>query len=464
MNPFFIPVYHLYLLQLENYELTRYFQLIFAKGYLGPGAPLRKTIVWTPKARSIFFLSFVLFAVGAVTVYLNSSITLTVLFVVIGFFCFPILYSVVLCILSPIDSLVKYIVITKARRVLQSSKNVKVIAIAGSYGKTTMKDILLSVLSAKFYVIATPESVNTPVGIAQWLTKTITDTTEIIIVEMGEHYKGDIAYICSITPPDVAVLTGINEAHLERLKNLETSIKTMFEVVNHAKSHARIILNSDDEYIKKSYKGHVHKKHVSFYSQRIQKKEFNERKLSWIGTFENIGSIEIPLLGEYAVGDVDASIVIGASMGMNAGEIKKGIAAIKPVTHRLEPISGAGGSLVIDDSYNGNPDGVYEAIHVLSRFKKRRKIFITPGLVEIGNKSPEIHEAIGRELARVADRVILIKNSVTPYIEKGLREGKFDETHIIWFNTAGEAHEALSGIIQEKDVILFQNDWGDQYV
>ena len=79
-------------------------------------------------------------------------------------------------------------------------------------------------------------------------------------------------------------------------------------------------------------------------------------------------------------------------------------------------------------------------------------------------KASIVHETIGRELAGVADRVILIKNSVTPFIEKGLKEKKFDESHIIWFNTATETHNKLSDIIRPNDVVLFQNDWGDQYV
>jgi UDP-N-acetylmuramoyl-tripeptide--D-alanyl-D-alanine ligase len=155
--------------------------------------------------------------------------------------------------------------------------------------------------------------------------------------------------------------------------------------------------------------------------------------------------------------------------------------------------------LVIDDSYNGNSDGVAEAIKVLSRFKNRRKIYITPGLVEIGKSSADIHRGIGKLLAGVADVVILIKNSVTPWIVEGLSssgvilrpqcnsEAEESQTNgkeilrrsdaltaqddavskkpqIIWFNSALEAHAGLKDILKPGDVILFQNDWGDQYL
>ena len=119
------------------------------------------------------------------------------------------------------------------------------------------------------------------------------------------------------------------------------------------------------------------------------------------------------------MGDVEAAIKIAESLGMSSEEILKGIANIKPVEHRLQPIKSAGGVLVIDDAYNGNPAGVAEAIKVLSRFENRRKLFITPGLVETGKATAEIHRKIGQQLAGVADVVILIKNSVTGVYRRG---------------------------------------------
>ena len=472
MNPFFIPIYQLYLLQLENYELLRYWRLLFLKGYIYPKQPLRKSIVWTKKALGILFLSLIFYVSSAGILFASVSIITIVAYFIIGFFLFPIFYSIALFFLWPFDFIVKQIFISQAKRILSSSKNVKVIGVAGSYGKTTMKNIISSVLSAKFNVLTTPESVNTPIGIAQWLLKNFKKQTDVVIIEMGEYYQGDIAYISSITPPDIAVLTGVNEAHLERLQTLETSIATTFEIVEHAKENATIILNADDEHIRNNYKKYRNGKRTSFYSSinnslaelKIVNKAFDEKKLHWSCTIETIGTITIPLLGEYAIGDVIAAILIGKILGMNSDDMKKGIASISPIPHRLEPIEGKGGVLVIDDSYNGNPNGVSEAIHVLSRFKNRRKIFITPGLVEMGAKAASVHKVIGKALADTADRVILVKTSVTPYIKKGLEEKKFDESHIIWFNTADEAHKGLSNIVKEHDVVLFQNDWGDQYI
>ena len=119
---------------------------------------------------------------------------------------------------------------------------------------------------------------------------------------------------------------------------------------------------------------------------------------------------------------------------------------------------------MIDDSYNGNPAGVREAIRVLSKFINRRKVFVTPGLVEMSQKAKPIHEEIGYLLGQAADIVILIRNSVTPYIAEGLKRTNFDERNLKWFATAQEAHASMSVMIQPGDVVLFQNDWPDNYL
>jgi len=120
--------------------------------------------------------------------------------------------------------------------------------------------------------------------------------------------------------------------------------------------------------------------------------------------------------------------------------------------------------LAIDDSYNANPDGIREAVKVLSRYQNRRKIYLTPGLVEVGTRACEIHLDLGRNLAKVADLVILIKNSATPRIAQGLKEAGFSEDKIIWFESALQAHGSLEKILKAGDVILFQNDWPDNYL
>jgi len=356
-----------------------------------------------------------------------------------------------------------------AKSKIKSLPNLKVIGIAGSYGKTTMKEVLKEVLGFRFKVLATPESVNTPVGISRWILKSISPDQEILIVEMGEHYRGDVKELCAITKPDFAVVTGINEAHLERMKTLENVTATIFEIVSKAKAGATVMLNGDDANVMAHYKEYVWPDHkvLEYRVEDVKNKVLNSEELLWEGELEGVGKVEINLLGEYALADVDAAVKIAQALGMSPKEIRQGISRIKPVEHRLQAIKSPGNVLVIDDSYNGNPDGVTEAIKVLASFTGRRKLFITPGLVEMGKAAPDVHRKIGKELAGVASVVILIKNSVTLYIEEGIKSGSQQSAvsnQIVWFDTTQEAHAALGKILQPNDVILFQNDWGDNYL
>ena len=170
------------------------------------------------------------------------------------------------------------------------------------------------------------------------------------------------------------------------------------------------------------------------------------------------------ILGDYFKSTLSGCVKIAEGLGLGTEQIKSGVSKIKPVEHRLQLIPNPNNILVIDDSYSGNPDGVKEAIKVLSEFTDRRKIYLTPGLVEMGEKKEEVHRSIGKQLATVADKVMLIKNSVTPFIASGLEQAGYKKEQISWFDSALAAHRSLKNFLQPNDVIIFQNDWSDNYL
>jgi len=453
--------YQLYLLQLENYELRRFWLLLFKKGFFYPNQPLRKDIVWTKKAFLILILSLALIVAGGVAIYSLGAIYLfTLLLLSVAFF--PIYLTVSTLLLLPAVLIIKKWIINKAKGVI--SQNVKVIGIAGSYGKTTTKEVIKTILKQRYEVSATPDSVNTPLGIAKWLLDHRDKKTEILIIEMGEHYRGDIAELCTFLPPDLVVITGISEAHLERMGSLREISNTIFEAIDYAKKDATILVNKDDENVMAAYESHLKGRKATSYSSKTVQKSFDTDKLKWNFKIEKFGEFDLRMLGEYSVGTVLAGVLTAEILGLNKGEIAKGISEIEPIPHRLFPIQGKGDVLVIDDSYNSNPKGADEAVKLLSRFKTRRKIYITPGIVETGSENKKIHVQLGKKLASVADKVILVKNSSTPYIERGLEEAGYSKENISTFETANEAHNSLGSILLPNDVILFQNDWGDQYL
>ena len=442
-------LFQLYLLQLENYNLRRYFKLAGNKLASDPlGHSQRQKIVWTPKAKTIFALSLLIAFLPAqsLAVRFNGLPLQIILTLALAIFFANTLatgfLSLAVLVFYPADFFTKKTIFARARQRLSKFPNLKVIGITGSFGKTTFKECLSPILGEKYNVLKTPENINTPVGISRLVIKELNEQTQILVIEMGAYQTGDIKEICQIAAPDIAVLTGINEAHLEMFGSIENTIATKFEIAQFAKPDALVVLNENNALVKNNFAKHV-----------------GNRKVLWYQDSETLPlGATTPLLGSYVAGILNACVLIAKELGLTEDEIKRGIAKIKPIPHRLQVIENANGVTVIDDSYNGNPAGAVEAIRVLGKFIGR-KIYITPGLVEMGTEAQTVHRKIGEQLSGVADQLILIRNSVTPFIAAGFN----NDSNIIWFNSATEAHAGLKEILKSGDVILFQNDWPDNY-
>lgn len=478
--PINIILRQIYILQLENFDLKRFSSLIFSSILKRTSKP-RRDIIWTPKLIIISILATLIYIViPLLFLWGEFPITLSALLVIIALVLLSPLFFLFLALTTlifyPADSFAKDLIIRKATKKLQELKDIKVIAITGSYGKTTMKDIITTVLSVNFEVVSTSENQNTPLGISRQILREIDETTEIFVVEMGAYTKSDITKLCNIARPNISVLVGINEAHLERFGSLENTIETKFEIISNCLPDGIIVLNADDRFVVENLEKFKGNQIIYFFSSqnndrskyKFTKKDFRQdgSGISFQLAYEGreIGNIKTPFLADYIIGDVVASFIIGAELGMSESEIRIGLENLKVPEHRLQSTRTPDDIVVIDDSYNGNPKGAEEAINVLSQFTKRRKIYVTPGLVETGEAAQEVHKQIGLKLATVADIVVLVKNSVTDFIIGGLKEGGFEKSHIKTYVSAKRAHDAVGRMAQSGDVILFQNDWSDNYM
>ena len=482
-SPLKIIENHLYLLQLENYDLKRFGRVFWQLGF--KVLPMRQSLAWTEKLKAIlivalliqFVFSALIFVLAqTITFSISISIVIFLIILLLSSWLFGIWAAAATAILLPLDLFLKKRVIKQAKDKLNKHKNLKIIGVTGSYGKTTMKEVVAAVLSQKYNVLKTKENKNTPLGIAHLILAELTDDIEMLVVEMGAYQKGDIKNLCALTPPDVSILTGINESHLERFGSMENTIAAKFEIVKYASDKAKIILNADNDLVMKYYQDYVGDKKTVFYSAynhkfcdyRVIDRQFLVdllcQRADIMHKNDSVGSIKISFLGEYIFGDVIAAIMVAREFHISTEMIRHALMELKPIDHRLKPIKGENNILVIDDSYNGSIDGVEEAIRVLAHFKNRRKIYITPGLVETGDESHGIHYRIGKRLSKACDLVVLIKNSVTSYIEKGLLDSGFAKENILFFENANEAHQKIQELTKSGDVVLFQNDWPDNYV
>jgi len=355
-----------------------------------------------------------------------------------------------------------YLRVQAAERVFIDHKAVK-IAVAGSYGKTTMKELLATVLGEGKNVAATPANKNVGVSHAIFA-KNLSGKEDILIIEYGEGAPGDVARFARLTHPSRGVITGVAPAHLDKYKTLEAAGQDIFSLADYL--HGKHVYVNDespaaqafikDKYHRYSAAGALGWK-VSGIKLAVSTTKF---KLSKGKKTLDLSS---KLLGRHQVGSLAFAAALGLELGLSREQVTAGIDKTVPFEHRMQPYS-LNGAWIIDDTYNGNLEGIRAGTQLLTSLPARRKIYVTPGLVDQGKENQSVHREIGELIAAASpDLVILMQNSVTKYIQAGLNSGKYQgeliiESHPLAFYTN------LSEFVAKGDLVMLQNDWPDQYV
>ena len=340
------------------------------------------------------------------------------------------------------------------------------IAIAGSYGKTTFKDALAVVLAdglGEAAVRATPGNLNTPLGISRFVAQ-LSGQEKVLIFELGEFYPGDITELCNLVEPDMGVITGINEAHLSRFKTLDRTVATIFELADYLGAKP-CYKNGESELVARRAGGEE-----QLYSRMgLGGWKVGAAKTDLDGVSFSLEQgkrklhLKSQLLGLHQIGPLVAIADLSSQLGLKDEAIEQAMAKTKPFEHRLRPHTDSGGVTIIDDSYNGNPDGVKAGIELLGSLKAAHRFYLTPGLVEAGDRTAEVHRTIGQELAAAKiDSVMLIDTSVAPFIEEGLKSANYTG-QVLRYPTMPAALAAMTGLTVKGAIVLIQNDWTDNY-
>lgn len=347
---------------------------------------------------------------------------------------------------------VEVIIVRKAAKMLAQSSARKIVVL-GSYGKTTAKEILATVLGAK----ASQGNQNTLISLAKFAIG-LKGNEKILIFELGEFRRGDIKKMCHMIQPDYAVFTGASKTHLDTLGNLEGVIETLNEVRDFVlKSH--IAVNADNPILKQQPAEWYFSEHG------VNNDKISNLQLSIEGAkFDFLGQkIGAPFLGRHNVAIVAWAVYFAEKVLFYDKKIvAKNLNNLKVFPHRMEPRK-LNGSFVIDDTYNGNIEGVRAGLELVKNLPMKHKIFVTPGLVEQGQETAKVHREIGGLIAKSQiDQVYLIQNSTTKYIREGLKKSGFKGKVEIITNPL-DFYENLEAITMPDQVILMQNDWGDNY-
>ena len=357
----------------------------------------------------------------------------------------------------------------KERRLIKRSENIFAghsavrIAVAGSYGKTSMKELLLTVLGEGKKVAATPANKNVSISHAQFAAKLDGDE-DVLIIEYGEGAPGDVARFARYTHPTHAVITGLAPAHLDRYKTLAAAGKDIFSVADYLEGK-NVYVNGESQavtdFLQDNYHLYDRKGALGWKVKNVE--------IAVTGTSFDLSKgkrtlhLHSQLLGRHQVGPLALAAALALELGLTEEQTIAGVAKTAPYEHRMQPYQ-LSGAWVIDDTYNGNIEGIRAGTELLRDLPAaRRKLYVTPGLVDQGNETKSIHEQMGELIAAAnPDQVILMQNSVTPFIQTGLERASYTgevqvEADPLSFYTN------LQQFVASGDVVLMQNDWTDNY-
>lgn len=357
----------------------------------------------------------------------------------------------------------------RARARLARQRDTTVIGITGSYGKTSVKFAIAEVLSQQFNVLATPASYNTPMGICKVINNDLEDWHQFLVLEMGARYQGDIRELCNIATPDVAVLTSVGLAHLETMGSEEGILQTKGELIDCMKEGGPVVANGDDEKVM-TLAGRASGPVTVVSTERTDVDLFaTDIRYDTSGCHfrvidSSIDEVEIQslLLGKHNVVNILLALAVGRLFGLSLRQMKHAVARLQPVPHRLN-LRQEGAITVIDDAFNSNPVGARNAVDILSQFTTGKRVIVTPGMIELGERQEAENRALGTYMADRVDMAILVGKMQTAPILDGLRNAGFDEQKIRVVNSLFDAQSILKETLTAGDVVLYENDLPDHY-
>ncbi|MBF6591462.1 MAG: UDP-N-acetylmuramoyl-tripeptide--D-alanyl-D-alanine ligase [Ktedonobacterales bacterium] len=446
--------------------------------------PAKKALVYTSRMRRILGASAilgVLMAVGVAALALAAPVPFAAVVAALACLLAPAL-TLALVVggnssMRPVEAWIQRGFLTRARARVTAYQPLT-IGIAGSYGKTSTKHILAHLLSPHMLTLATPKSYNTLMGISRTINEYLDPKHRAFIVEMDAYATGEIAAMCQLVSPTLAVITSVGPQHLERFGSVARIGDAIYELAAALPPGGPLVIYGGEREAARLAQRAVEQGYrVVRYGMDGESAgaldvvatdvtvDGHGTHFLWRWAAEGLEQrMSIPLLGQHNILNVSAGLVVMHLLGLPLAEAARDARRLEPVEHRLQLIATPGGITIIDDAYNANPVGVHNALEVLAGMPGTARILVTPGLVELGDIEEEENRRFGEHAGRVCDAVILVGARRTTAIAAGLRASGLADDHIHVVQTLAEATAVLARIAHPGDVVLFANDLPDTYV
>jgi len=422
-------------------------------GGLGPsGLSLRgrsSKLMWTSRLRRLAVAVWVLVG-GGVLIGTLSERPGWAIATLVGL---PIVTDAALAILGPFERRLgqKWVGLAKSRL---AASGARVVAITGSYGKTTTKVYLGHLIGVRFRTLVTPASFNNRMGLARAVNEHLAPGMEVFVAEMGTYGQGEIADLCSFVPPEIAVITAIGPVHLERFGTMEAIVAAKREILNQARV---AVLNIDDSLLARVAEEEVGNRKVVRVSARDTTAD-----ISVVGQTLHVGGTECgPVRSDVFPANLAAAVGAAIELGVPALDVAGRLKDLPVAPHRRQVATSERGIVVVDDTYNANPEGATAALGtMLAVDGTGRRVLVTPGMVELGDRQDDENRRFARLAADQVTDIVVVGRTNRASLLEGAATGKATVTVL---RSRAEAVDWVRSHLGPGDAVLYENDLPDHY-
>lgn len=369
----------------------------------------------------------------------------------------PIVTFLAIAILKPYKALQAHQAAKIARAKLEKFTDLQKIGITGSYGKSSTKEFLAHILQSSFNTFKTPKNINTRIGVARVIAAKLNKSHEVAVVEMGAYTKGEVKAVCDLVHPNIGILTAIAPQHLALFGSLQNIATAKFELIRSLPDSATAVVNIDNKVIAKNVSSiksgvvtYSTTKKADVYATKIESHyRYPNPNISFtLHHGSDKRNITVPLIGIHTVSNIIAASAAALTLGVSMTKIQRALKSVEPSDTAMRVRKGINSSVVIDDSYSSNPDGVIAAIDSLVAFEGNKKIVVMSPLIELGNKAETEHARIAKHLLKQGVFQVIVTK---PDVKK-----IFDEVGVpaLYFRETQDAINHMQSLVEPGDVTL----------
>lgn len=416
---------------------------LVALAQIGPfGLPIRgvtSPLAWTSRLRRVAIVSGVVFVAGiAIGLVRDEAIV-----IVASLFFLPVIVDLALWILTPVEKRLGSQWVDKAAAKLDAV-GAEVVAITGSYGKTTTKNYVAHLVGASRRTVASPASFNNRMGLARAINENLVPGTEVFVAEMGTYGPGEIAELCEWIPPKVAAMVAIGPVHLERFKTVENIVKAKSEILDRAGVG---VICVDHPLL-----------------AELARERASTMRIIEVSTGDGI-TIDGDRVADIPEGVFPANLAVALgicrALGIDVTEVLPRIRDLPTAEHRQSVMTAGGGFTIIDNTFNSNPAGARSALEALAAAGAGGSTaVITPGMVELGPVQNKENREFAAAASAQVDHFVIVGRTNRPYLLEGSTNGKASVTVV---DSRDEAVEWARANLGPGDAVLYENDLPDHY-